>query len=127
MRADAIMQCHFPSPCGVTDAFTTHESPIYNYCCRRQPVHCCFSTPHCCVMLCDAVPRERLQHFSCTLSMVVSLLTSPYRSCHLGVICLAGCLPQQRCVTICIASLLRIWPASRNSDLAILMNESVCQ
>ena len=58
------MQCHFPSPHGVTDDFTTHESPIYNYCCLRQSVHCCFSAPHCCGMLCL---RECLQHFSCTL------------------------------------------------------------
>lgn len=63
MRADAFMQCHFPSPCGVTDAFTTHESPIYNYCCRRQPVHCCFSTPHCWVLLCEAVPQRALAAF----------------------------------------------------------------
>lgn len=28
MRGDVFMQCHFPSPHGVTDAFTPHETPI---------------------------------------------------------------------------------------------------
>lgn len=127
MRADAFMPCPSPSPCGVTDAFTTHESLIYNFCCRRQPVRRWFSTPVAasrCVQLCLG---ERLQHFSGTLCPVASLLTSPARSCHLPGICLPGRLPQQRCVAICIASLLRVWRGSRNSNLAILMNESFCQ
>ena len=77
------------------------------------------------VWSCASVSACSISPARCAL--MVSLLTSPYRSCHLGVICLAGCRPQQRCVTICSASLLRIWPGSRNSDLAILMNESFCQ
>lgn len=82
----------------------------------------------CCVTLCvQLCLGERLQHFSGTLCPVASLLTSPARSCHLPGICLPGRLPQQRCVAICIASLLRVWRGSRNSNLAILMNESFCQ
>lgn len=28
MKGDVFLHCHFPSPHGVTDAFTPHETPI---------------------------------------------------------------------------------------------------
>lgn len=91
MRGNIFMQCHFPSPHGVTSTFTPHESPIYNllYCCLRQLAHCCFSTFHRCVMLCEAVPHWTLAAFLLhAVHWWFSLLASPYRSCHPAVICL---------------------------------------
>lgn len=91
MRGDIFTKCQSPSLQGITDAFTPHESPIYNvpYCCLRQLAPCCVSTFHLCVMLCEAVPQWTLPAFLLqAVGWWFALLASPYHSCHPAVICL---------------------------------------
>lgn len=96
-RDDVSMKHHFPSLYGVTDAFTSRESPIYNFlsCCLGQLASCSFSTFHHSVMLCESVPRLALAAF--LLKAVCWCFPSSWPH-HLAAVILlssvfCGCLP----------------------------------